>query len=67
MFQNKTSNIKTYPRQQLWQLMVKKNTPLINKLLSQIGKHPEFETWRQKGKYPTYNVRMYSTKADDEI
>ena len=40
-------------RQQLWQLMVEKNTPLINELLSQIGKHPEFETWRQKGKQPT--------------
>jgi len=36
-----------------------KNTPLINELLSQIGKHPEFETWRQKGKHPTttYNLR----------
>ena len=40
-------------RQQLWQLMAEKNTPLINELLSQIGKHPEFETWRQKGKHPT--------------
>ncbi|QSX69559.1 MAG: hypothetical protein EZY12_08120 [Dolichospermum sp. DET69] len=27
-------------RQQLWQLMAEKNTPLINELLSQIGKHP---------------------------
>jgi hypothetical protein len=44
-------------RQQLWQLMVEKNTPLINELLSQIGKHPEFETWRQKGKHPTGIVK----------
>ncbi|MBO1064487.1 MULTISPECIES: type V CRISPR-associated protein Cas12k [Nostocales] len=44
-------------RQQLWQLMAEKNTPLINELLSQIGKHPEFETWRQKGKHPTGIVK----------
>ncbi|WP_187289594.1 hypothetical protein [Trichormus azollae] len=31
-------------RQQLWQLMAEKNTPLINELLMQIGKHPEIET-----------------------
>jgi hypothetical protein len=37
--------------------MAEKNTPLINELLSQIGKHPEFETWRQKGKQPTYNEK----------
>ena len=40
-------------RHQLWTLMVDKNTPLINELLEQIGQHPEFETWRQKGKLPT--------------
>lgn len=44
-------------RQQLWQLMAEKNTPLINELLSQIGKHAEFETWRQKGKHPTGIVK----------
>lgn len=37
-------------RQQLWLLMAQKNTPLINELLQQVGQHPEFETWRQKGK-----------------
>ncbi|MBJ7298045.1 MAG: type V CRISPR-associated protein Cas12k, partial [Dolichospermum sp.] len=31
--------------------------PLINELLSQIGKHPEFETWRQQGKHPTGIVK----------
>ncbi|ALB42559.1 hypothetical protein AA650_20750 [Anabaena sp. WA102] len=44
-------------RQQLWQLTAEKNTPLINELLSQIGKHPEFETWRQQGKHPTGIVK----------
>lgn len=37
----------------LWELMEKKNTPLINELLEQLGKHPDFETWMQKGKLPT--------------
>ena len=37
-------------RQQLWLLMAQKNTPLINELLQQVGQHPDFETWRQKGK-----------------
>ena len=40
-------------RHQLWTLMVDKNTPLINELLKQVGQHPEFETWRQKGKLLT--------------
>jgi len=44
-------------RQQLWQLMAEKNTPLINELLSQIGKHSKFETWRQKGKHSTGIVK----------
>lgn len=39
-------------RHQLWKLMAEKNTPLINELLEQVGRHPEFETWRQKGKLP---------------
>lgn len=33
-----------------WQLMAEANTPLINELLSQVGQHPDFETYRQKGK-----------------
>ncbi|WP_199316240.1 type V CRISPR-associated protein Cas12k [Tolypothrix sp. FACHB-123] len=37
---------------QLWELMAEKNTPLINELLAQVGKHPEFETWLEKGKIP---------------
>ena len=37
--------------------MAEKNTPLINELLMQIGRHPEFETWRQKGKHPTGIVK----------
>ncbi len=39
-------------RHQLWQLMAQKNTLLINELLEQVGKHAEFETWREKGKLP---------------
>lgn len=44
-------------RQQLWQLMAEKNTPLINELLIQVAQHSEFETWRQKGKHPTGVVK----------
>ena len=44
-------------RQQVWKLMAEKNTPLINELLSQAAQHPEFETWRQKGKLPTGIVK----------
>ncbi|MFP4134915.1 MAG: hypothetical protein ACLFTJ_12275, partial [Halothece sp.] len=39
-------------RHQLWQLMAQQNTPLINELLKQVAEHPDFETWRQKGKLP---------------
>jgi hypothetical protein len=44
-------------RQQLWKLMAELNTPLINELLLQMANHPEFETWRQKGKHPTGIVK----------
>lgn len=37
----------------LWELMADKNTPLINELLVQVGKHPEFEIWLKKGRIPT--------------
>lgn len=37
---------------QLWELMTEKNTPFINEILLQIGKHPEFETWLEKGRIP---------------
>ena len=40
-------------RQKLWELMAELNTPLINELLHRVNQHPEFETWRQKGKHPT--------------
>ena len=46
-------------RQQLWQLMTEKNTPLINELLMQMGKHPELEKWRQKGKHPKGLVNQH--------
>jgi hypothetical protein len=41
----------------LWELMEKKNTPLINELLEQLGKHIDFETWLQKGKLPAEVVK----------
>ncbi|MEH2282025.1 MAG: type V CRISPR-associated protein Cas12k [Nostoc sp.] len=44
-------------RHQLWKLMAEINTPLINELLHQVNQHPEFETWRQKGKHPTSVVK----------
>jgi hypothetical protein len=44
-------------RHQLWKLMAELNTPLINELLVQVAQHPEFETWRQKGKHPTGIVK----------
>ncbi|MEC4896370.1 MAG: type V CRISPR-associated protein Cas12k, partial [Oscillatoria sp. PMC 1051.18] len=36
-------------RQELWKLMAKRNTPLINELLAQMAQHPDLEQWRQKG------------------
>ncbi|MEH1928332.1 type V CRISPR-associated protein Cas12k [Nostoc sp.] len=44
-------------RHQLWKLMAELNTPLINELLHRVNQHPEFETWRQKGKHPTRVVK----------
>ncbi|MBN3947119.1 MAG: hypothetical protein HWQ38_11805 [Nostoc sp. NMS7] len=53
-------------RQQLWTLMANLNTPLINELLEQLGKHPDFENWQQKGKLPTTVVSQLcqSLKTD---
>jgi hypothetical protein len=45
-------------RHQLWTLMAERNTPLINELLKQIAQHPEFETWRQKGKMPAGTIKQ---------
>jgi hypothetical protein len=44
-------------RQQLWQLMTQKNTPLINELLRQLANHPDFESWRNKGKIPVGTIK----------
>jgi len=44
-------------RQQLWQLMAERNTPLINELLVQVSQHPDFETWQRKGKLPAGTVQ----------
>lgn len=45
-------------RRQLWELMADKNTPLINELLALVANHPDFETWRQKGKLPSGTVKQ---------
>jgi len=44
-------------RQTLWNLMAKRNTPLINELLAQMAQHPDLEQWRQQGKPPAGVVK----------
>lgn len=41
----------------LWELMAQKNTPLIQELLEQLGKHPNFETWLQKSMVPQVEIK----------
>ena len=53
-------------RQQLWELMAQLNTPLINELLPQVSQHPEFETWRQKGKHPTGIIKELCQPLKDD-
>ena len=43
-------------RQYLWELMKDRNTPLVNELLRLVAIHPDFLTWRSKGKLPTAEV-----------
>lgn len=43
-------------RQYLWGLMCDRNTPLVNELLRLVALHPDFPTWRSKGKLPTAEV-----------
>jgi hypothetical protein len=45
-------------RHHIWTLMAERNTPLINELLEQIVQHPDFETWRQKGKIPAGIIKQ---------
>jgi hypothetical protein len=53
----------------LWELMADKNTPLVNELLAQVGKHPEFEPWLEKGKIPTEFLKtlVNSLKAQEHF
>mgnify|MGYP006279750747 CR=1 len=37
-------------RQAIWQLMAERNTPLVNEVLCQLPKDPEFPKWQQRGK-----------------
>jgi hypothetical protein len=39
-------------RKAIWQLMAKRNTPLINEALHQIPQHPDFATWQRRGNLP---------------
>lgn len=43
-------------RRYLWELMVERNTPLVNELLRLVALHPDFLTWRSRGKLPTSEV-----------
>lgn len=43
-------------RKYLWQLMAERNTPLVNELLRLVALHPDFPTWRSKGKLPSAEV-----------
>ena len=56
-------------RQQSWELMAERNTPLINALIEQLSQHPEFETWRQKGKISSAVVTQLckSLKTDSRF
>jgi len=40
-------------RRNLWVLAAEKNTPLINALIRELVNHPDFETWREKGRHPS--------------
>jgi hypothetical protein len=54
-------------RKYLWQLMSDRNTPLINELLRLVAIHPDFLTWRSKGKLPTAEVtKLAKTLKTDE-
>lgn len=46
-------------RQELWQLMAEKNTPMLNCVLALVANHPDFDTWRQRGKLPATTVKTY--------
>jgi hypothetical protein len=54
-------------RKYLWQLMTDRNTPLINELLRLVALHPDFLTWRSRGKLPTTEVtKLAKTLKTDE-
>ena len=49
--------------------MAQKNTPLINEILTQLEKNPDFETWIQKGKLPAELIKTLcnSLKTDSRF
>jgi hypothetical protein len=50
----------------LWELMFYKNTPLINELLEQMGKHPDLEKWVKQGKLPLGLVKALCNSLRDD-
>lgn len=44
-------------RRHLWHLMAEHNTPLVNELLKQVSRHPDFETWQRRGTIPEKAVK----------
>jgi hypothetical protein len=54
-------------RQYLWQLMAERNTPLVNELLRQVALHPEFATWRSKGKLPSAEVTKFTKSLKTDL
>ncbi|MGF1987942.1 MAG: type V CRISPR-associated protein Cas12k [Nostoc sp. ZfuVER08] len=45
-------------RRYYWQMMAEKNTPLINELIEQVGKHPDIEKWLNQGQLPDGVVKL---------
>ena len=54
-------------RRHLWELMTQKNTPLINKLLEQMGKRPDRERWIQKGELPKGLVKTLCNSLKNDL
>lgn len=50
----------------LWELMAQKNTLLVNELLEQLGKHPDFQTWLEKGELPASTIKNICNSLKNE-
>lgn len=55
-------------RKLIWQLMVEKNTPLINEILWQINNHSDFEQWQSEAKLPSSLVSdLWKSLKEDTL